>query len=249
MNITRSSRHLGTALSLAAALLLGSCAQTPSPPDPGSAPGEPSSLSGPAKAGTGAPVAEGPVALRPDHPETYTVKPGRHPVVDRRAVSAKPLAVATNLAAEPPDSQPQPDLSGRCAPVQPQRRRQTAIGSRRARGSSAAEAVARSAGRKPDPADPAGPPGRGRIVPDPRRDSQRRQLAQDALHRGRRRRAGSLRRPRPGLRPRRQIRPAALPGVPSGRGIARARLRAALWASPASISGRRFWSGTRTRPP
>lgn len=76
MNITRSSRHLGTALSLAAALLLGSCAQTPSPPDPGSAPGEPSSLSGPAKAGTGAPVAEGPVALRPDHPETYTVKPG-----------------------------------------------------------------------------------------------------------------------------------------------------------------------------
>ncbi len=76
MNITRSSRHLGTALSLATVVLLGSCAQTPSPPDPGSAPGEPGSLSGPAKAGTAAPVAEGPVALRPDHPETYTVKPG-----------------------------------------------------------------------------------------------------------------------------------------------------------------------------
>lgn len=78
MNITRSSRHLGTALSLATVVLLGSCAQTPSPPDSSPATGEPSPLSAAAaaRAGTGAPAAEGPVTLRPDHPETYTVKPG-----------------------------------------------------------------------------------------------------------------------------------------------------------------------------
>jgi len=76
MNISRSSRHLGAALPLVTALLLGSCAQTPSPPDAGPTPGEPSSLSGPARASAGMPAAAEPVALRPDHPQTYTVKPG-----------------------------------------------------------------------------------------------------------------------------------------------------------------------------
>lgn len=76
MNITRSSRHLGTALSLATAFLLGSCAQTPPQPESSPTGGEPAALSGSAGAGTGAPATEGPVALRPDHPQTYTVAPG-----------------------------------------------------------------------------------------------------------------------------------------------------------------------------
>jgi LysM repeat protein len=79
MNITRSSRRLGTALSLTAAVLFGACAQTPSEPDapePRSAatiPGEPPLLD---ESILGQPPAPGPVALRPDHPQTYTVVPG-----------------------------------------------------------------------------------------------------------------------------------------------------------------------------
>ena len=80
MNITRSSRHLGIALSLAT-VLLGSCAQPPSGPEPKPTSGEPPSLSGATGAGTGAPAtsapaAEEPIPLRPDHPQTYTVVPG-----------------------------------------------------------------------------------------------------------------------------------------------------------------------------
>ncbi len=83
MNITRSSRHLEIALSLAAGLLLGSCAQTPSQPESASASSEPASvaLSGPSSGPPGAKtgqivVDQGPVVLRADHPQTYTVVPG-----------------------------------------------------------------------------------------------------------------------------------------------------------------------------
>ncbi len=77
MNITRSSRHLGTALSLATALLLGSCAQTPSQqPETRPTSDEPSPLSATATPAPAAAVAEAPVALRPDHPQTYTVVAG-----------------------------------------------------------------------------------------------------------------------------------------------------------------------------
>jgi LysM repeat protein len=78
MNTTRSSRRFGTALSLAAAVLLGACAQTPSQPESSSANGEPPPLAGPKAvvAEPGAATAPAPVALRPDHPQTYTVVPG-----------------------------------------------------------------------------------------------------------------------------------------------------------------------------
>jgi LysM repeat protein len=79
MNITRSSRRFGTALSLATAILLGACAQTPSQPESTSpTPGEPPPTSGSkAVAAEPGPVAApAPVALRPDHPQTYTVVPG-----------------------------------------------------------------------------------------------------------------------------------------------------------------------------
>ncbi len=74
-NVTRSSMQLGTALSLVAAVLLGACAQTPSQPEPSSAVAEPPLMTGSAAAGT-AGAAPAPVALRPDHPQTYTVAPG-----------------------------------------------------------------------------------------------------------------------------------------------------------------------------
>lgn len=80
MNITRSSRRLGTALSLTAAVLFGACAQNPSEsdaPEPASAvstPGEPPPLAESALGNP--PVIPGPIALRPDHPQTYTVVPG-----------------------------------------------------------------------------------------------------------------------------------------------------------------------------
>ena len=80
MNITRSSRHLGTALLLATGLLLGSCAQPPSRPESKPVGGEPALLSGssgPASPrSSGALAVEGPLALRPDHPQTYTVAAG-----------------------------------------------------------------------------------------------------------------------------------------------------------------------------
>lgn len=76
MNTTRSSRRFGTALSLATAVLLGACAQTPSQPESSSAHGEPPPTSG-SKAVMAEPgAAIAPVALRPDHPQTYTVVPG-----------------------------------------------------------------------------------------------------------------------------------------------------------------------------
>jgi LysM repeat protein len=80
MNITRSSRRLGTALSLTAAVLFGACAQTPSESDaPESASAAPPTAEPPllSEAVQGqSPVAPGPIALRPDHPQTYTVVPG-----------------------------------------------------------------------------------------------------------------------------------------------------------------------------
>ena len=79
MNFTRSSRRPGIALSLATAVLLGACAQTPPPPESTSpAPGEPPPTSGSKAlvAGPGAVAAPAPLALRPDHPQTYTVVPG-----------------------------------------------------------------------------------------------------------------------------------------------------------------------------
>jgi LysM repeat protein len=75
MNTTRSSRHFRTVLSLATAVLLGACAQTPSQPESSPAAGEPPKLSGLAPGGAG-PTGVAPVALRPNHPQTYTVVPG-----------------------------------------------------------------------------------------------------------------------------------------------------------------------------
>ncbi len=79
MNTTRSSRRLGAVQSLAMAVLLGACAQTPPQPESNPVHGEPPPTSG-SKAvvtqpGTVANAAA-PVALRPDHPQTYTVAPG-----------------------------------------------------------------------------------------------------------------------------------------------------------------------------
>ena len=76
MNISRSSKQLGTTLSLAAAVLLGACAQMPSQPESGPAVTEPPLLSGAAAGTTGAAPAPAPVVLRQDHPQTYTVVPG-----------------------------------------------------------------------------------------------------------------------------------------------------------------------------
>ena len=80
-NVARSSRQTRTTLSLAAAVLLGACAQMPSQPDSSTSAAEPPLVSGSTAtastpmAGTTGEVAE-PVALRPDHPQTYTVVPG-----------------------------------------------------------------------------------------------------------------------------------------------------------------------------
>jgi len=76
MNISRSSKQLGTTLSLAAAVLLGACAQMPSQPESGPAATEPPLLSGAAAGTAGAAPAPAPVVLRQDHPQTYTVVPG-----------------------------------------------------------------------------------------------------------------------------------------------------------------------------
>ena len=76
MNTTRSSRRFGAALSLATAVLLGSCAQTPpqsesTSPTPGEPP--PNLVAKAVAAEPDAVAAPAPVALRPDHPQTYTV--------------------------------------------------------------------------------------------------------------------------------------------------------------------------------
>lgn len=78
MNTTRPSRRLGTALSLATAVLLGACAQTPSQPESGPANGEPPPTAAAKAVATepGATTVPVPVALRPDHPQSYTVVPG-----------------------------------------------------------------------------------------------------------------------------------------------------------------------------
>ena len=76
MSTTRSSRYIGAALSLATAVLLGACAQTPSQPESRPAAGDPPPVLGSAAASPGAPIAPAPVALRPDHPQSYTVVPG-----------------------------------------------------------------------------------------------------------------------------------------------------------------------------
>jgi LysM repeat protein len=78
MNTTRSSRRFGTALSLATAVLLGACAQTPPQPESSPADGQPPPTLGSKAvvAQPGAVATPEPVALRPDHPQTYTVAPG-----------------------------------------------------------------------------------------------------------------------------------------------------------------------------
>jgi LysM repeat protein len=78
MNTTRSSRRFGTALSLATAVLLGACAQTPPQPESSPADGQPPPTleSKAVVAEPGAVATPEPVALRPDHPQTYTVAPG-----------------------------------------------------------------------------------------------------------------------------------------------------------------------------
>lgn len=76
MSTTRSSRYIGAALSLATAVLLGACAQTPSQPESRPTVGDPPPVLGSAATSPGAPVAPAPVALRPDHPQSYTVVPG-----------------------------------------------------------------------------------------------------------------------------------------------------------------------------
>lgn len=89
MNITRPLRHLRTTLFLATAVLLGSCAQSPLQPEVGpttideppptmsGAPGSAGPRSGPPlQPGPSVPAGEAPIALRPDHPQTYTVAPG-----------------------------------------------------------------------------------------------------------------------------------------------------------------------------
>ncbi|MFO1422201.1 MAG: LysM peptidoglycan-binding domain-containing protein [Candidatus Competibacteraceae bacterium] len=79
MNTTRSSRRLGAVQSLALAVLLGACAQTPPQPESNPDQGEPPPTSGPKAVVTKADAvtnAAAPVALRPDHPQTYTVAPG-----------------------------------------------------------------------------------------------------------------------------------------------------------------------------
>lgn len=76
MSTTRSSRYLGAALSLATAVLLGACAQPPSQTESNPTGGDPPPLSGIARAGSSAMAVPAPVALQPDHPQTYTVAPG-----------------------------------------------------------------------------------------------------------------------------------------------------------------------------
>ncbi len=76
MSTTRSSRYIGAALSLATAVLLGACAQTPSQPESQPTDGDPPPVSGSIPPSPGMPVAPAPVALRPDHPQSYTVVPG-----------------------------------------------------------------------------------------------------------------------------------------------------------------------------
>ena len=96
MNTTRCVRRLQAALPLAAAVLLGACAQTPNRPDSAAVIGEPPSPTtaapgadgpGPAPAPSVAPhstapklgqvpMDQAPVVVRPDHPQSYTVAPG-----------------------------------------------------------------------------------------------------------------------------------------------------------------------------
>ena len=76
MSITHSSRSIGAALSLATAVLLGACAQTPSQPESHPTDSDPPPLSGSATPSPGAPVVPVPVALQPNPPQSYTVVPG-----------------------------------------------------------------------------------------------------------------------------------------------------------------------------
>ena len=92
MNTTRCVRRLQAALPLAAAVLLGACAQTPTQPDFEAATTEPPvSTTAPGLSGSSGPgpgpvrpitpsvpvptLEQAPVVVRPDHPQTYTVAP------------------------------------------------------------------------------------------------------------------------------------------------------------------------------
>ena len=76
MSTTRSSRYIGAALSLATAVLLGACAQTPSQPESQPTDGDPPPVLGSTTPSPGMPATPAPVALQPDHPQSYTVVPG-----------------------------------------------------------------------------------------------------------------------------------------------------------------------------
>ena len=53
------------------------------------------------------------VEMRGDHPDTYVVQAGRHPLGHRRPLPEAAVAVAGDLAGQPADQEPAPDLSGR----------------------------------------------------------------------------------------------------------------------------------------
>ncbi|MFZ4791285.1 MAG: LysM peptidoglycan-binding domain-containing protein [Candidatus Competibacteraceae bacterium] len=76
MNITRSSRRFGAALSLTTAILLAACAQSPFPPESSPAADEPPSAAKSARNIAGSNADQAAIPLRPDHPQTYTVVPG-----------------------------------------------------------------------------------------------------------------------------------------------------------------------------
>ena len=73
----RSSRSISAALSLATAVLLGACAQTPSQSESQPTDGQPPPVVGSVTpTSPGAPVAPVAVALQPNYPQSYTVVPG-----------------------------------------------------------------------------------------------------------------------------------------------------------------------------
>jgi hypothetical protein len=137
MNITRSSKHLRTTLSLAAAVLLGSCAQMPFSPNPAPIIDRTAASYRERTGGNGAPRAAwhtrrpsarsrcGLITRKPIpwHPATHC---GPSP----DGFCKSPWQWRQIWRKESANSQPQPDLSGRCAPVQLRSRRQSPIGGR-----------------------------------------------------------------------------------------------------------------------
>jgi LysM repeat protein len=178
MNITRSSRHLWTALSLATALLLGRAPNAFSTRSRLRSRRAVLAVGEPAKAGTGAPVAEAPVALQPDHPETYTVVPGdtlwsiagrflQNPWQWRQIWRQNPQIRNPNRIYPGDVLRFSYDANGK-PQLEVAEREEVPL----------FKLSPRSAGRKLTQPIPPVPRGRGRIVPDPRPDPQRRGVAQ-----------------------------------------------------------------------